>query len=63
MSLNVFVFLVLNTILGVTLPKAQTSKATMWILVGFAGYQVAIEIVLQTYECFLIKTGNACNYP
>ncbi|XP_060585814.1 putative ferric-chelate reductase 1 [Ruditapes philippinarum] len=59
---TVYVIAILNCILGTTLPKVHVPSYTMWIMVGFAIYQLVFELLMETYECFLIKTGRKSDY-
>lgn len=59
---TLYVVAILNIILGVTLPKTTVPWYTMWIVVAFAVYQLLFEIMMESYECYLIKTGRKSDY-
>ncbi|XP_053395953.1 putative ferric-chelate reductase 1 [Mercenaria mercenaria] len=59
---TVYVIAILNCILGVTLPNTFVPWYTMWIIIAFAIYQLVFEIMMESYECFLIKTGRKSDY-
>ncbi|XP_052776929.1 putative ferric-chelate reductase 1 homolog [Mya arenaria] len=58
----VYVLAVLNVLLGMSLPESKSPASAFWVLVGFAVYQVVLEIFLGLHECYLIKTGRLSDY-
>ncbi|KAL4236262.1 DOMON domain-containing protein frrs1L [Mactra antiquata] len=57
-----YVLAILNIILGVTLPKVGAKSYTVWIVVAFGIYVVIFEIIMETHECYLIRTGRKSDY-
>ena len=56
--LHYFPIAVLNIALGSTLEKSGTSGYTLWVVVAFGVYQFVIEVILETHNCYLIRSGN-----